>query len=221
MAEHRYGDAWEEFPIRPGEVWVSGGSAVTVGDMTSREVVDGLLGNMTAGPDLTYTDPPWGQGKLSAFYTKANLSGPPSWAAFCERLVALCKAVTPRWAFVETGIRWEAEVLAEAERQGATVLASWGTTYYRKHPGRLLAWTYTGAVLPDVDLTGVDDDLTPGAVMNAVDCNVVFDPCCGRGLTAETAWKQDREFVGIELNPRRAAWVLRKGARLGRTWSVR
>ena len=66
--------------------------------------------------------------------------------------------------------------------------------------------------IADLNLTGMDDDFTPRAAMEAATQPgaVIMDFCTGRGLTAVTAQHLGRIAWGTELNPRRLAVTLDK-----------
>jgi len=65
-----YGDSWERFPIKDGEVWQAGKNLVAVKDLTNLDNLD-FFGRDTF--DMSYIDPPWNTGNINSFYTKAGL----------------------------------------------------------------------------------------------------------------------------------------------------
>ena len=63
-----YGDAWEQFPIEQGEVWgiPANGSKVSVHNLFDP------LPEFMKSADMLFVDPPWNQGNVNTFYTKAG-----------------------------------------------------------------------------------------------------------------------------------------------------
>jgi hypothetical protein len=69
--------------------------------------------------------------------------------------------------------------------------------------GEKTGWEFDPTGLSDIKMTKrvLESVAKPGAL--------VFDPCCGKGMTAKAAHFHDMRFAGVELNPKRAA-VTRK-----------
>lgn len=208
MTKWRYGDSWERFPIADGETWThaASGSALTVHDIR-----DPLPEHMR-GVDLLYADPPWNQGNVNSFITKAGMDRYVG--SFAEFLVALASAidtVAPRVCYLEAGAKHVDDVAALLGARWQHV-DRWKIRYYRKHPCYLLRGASTPA---PADLTGLDDEETPLASIEAEAPAAVADICAGRGLTLLAAHQSGLPFHGTELNRRRLAVAIDRAAAVG------
>ncbi len=201
-AKWDYGNAGDLYPVRAGQTWEVGQHRFTCGDLED----GGAAVIAQTQADVAYCDPPWNPGNCSAFRTKAGVPRKVNFALFMD---ALAKAVktTGGNVFLEMGVKHAAEVVKAMENQGGQLLSLWNITYYRKKPCRLGMFNWSG--VPDTftrNLTGMDDENTPDAVLSSYPPGlVVLDPCCGRGLTARAAHRAGHRFVGMELHPRRMA----------------
>lgn len=205
-----YGDSWEKYPIADGTTWThpASGSAVTVHDLR-----DPLPAHMH-GVDLLYSDPPWNQGNVNSFVTKAGKDRyVKSFAEFLDAYFAAVAFVAPRVIYLETGIKQVEEVMARIPESYGPV-QGWRIRYYRKHPCCLIRGSADGSSAP-VDLTGMDDADTPLAVIQAEAPRSVADLCTGRGLTLLAAHQCRLPFQGTELNRRRLAVALERAAAVG------
>ena len=202
MSEMRYGDAGDRIPVKVGEEWAVGNSRILCGDIHWSEAEQFFGANSI---DLIYCDPPWNQGMLTGFHTKAGHHGPkPDFNAFKDRLFRLVEMVSAPVA-METGVKEVDDILSRMSHLFQDV-KEYDITYYRKRPCKLV----TGGIESLPALDGVDDDHTPNIVMNAV-CDpgdLVLDFCTGRGLTPRTAQANKLRFIGTELAPRRMACAL-------------
>jgi len=208
VADWSYGDAGDRWEVRPGDLWSVGPHRLLCDDLHDTDA-----GRFPFAADAVYVDPPWNSGNEASFRTKASLpkaAGSPAerWRQFCYDLTSTLAVVCPTgpW-FIEGTVVGRAEggpydVMVEAcEAHGHPLAQQWQITYYRKQPCLLGSF----GPAPVLDLTGLDDEDTPAAVIGDVDAATWFDPCAGRGLTAVSAHAAGRTFVGMELNPRRMA----------------
>ncbi len=211
MKNWSYGDSWERYPIEPGEVWgLPDGSKVAV-----HNLFDPLPLWMCA--DLLFVDPPWNQGNLSSFYTKAGRKDYPSFVHFTDILFKRIIEIAPRAAYIEVGNQavdaWETRL-----GQQFRYIQRWPVVYYRKHPTNLLRGSNDGEI--DHSYAGLDeaDCIKWLAIWEEYEC--LADPCMGRGLVGLAAYHAGKRFVGTELNKRRLAVLLDKlaqrGAEVGR-----
>lgn len=202
-----YGDAWEHFPIQPGEVWgLPDGSRVAV-----HNIFDPLPAFMRRA-DLLFVDPPWNLGNINSFYTKAERTDYLSDFGDFERvLFERIAEIAPATCYLEVGYqavdRWQA-VLARLY----PCVQRWNVTYYRKHPCHILR----GGTTPTPhDYSGMDEEKVIAAVGSDEHCAVMGDLCMGRGLVGLSAYAAGKPFVGTELNPRRLAVLLQRLAKKG------
>lgn len=208
MTQWRYGDSWEKYPIRDGETWANAatGSAVTVHDIR-----DPLPPHMR-GCDLLYSDPPWNQGNVNSFVTKAGQSRyVRSFGEFLDALAAAIDQIGPRICYLEAGVKHANDVaLMLSERWPC--IERWSIRYYRKQPCVLLRG---GHAASPADYTGLDDEETPLAAIQAEAPASVADLCTGRGLTLLAAHQCGLPFHGTELNRRRLAVAIERAAAVG------
>jgi len=209
---YRYGDSWERYPIREGEVWqdAASGSLVSICDIT-KEFPSYLL-----EADMIYCDPPWNLGNANAFYTKAGRTDYLNRfhdfsTAFFSRVMAIAAPV----CYVEIGRQHRGDFVRSLEALYPCV-QEWRITYYRKHPCFLLRG---GAQMQAFDFAGMDDVDTPGAAIAREPSRIVADLCTGQGLTAVAAFRLARRFVGTELNPRRLAVTIDRVNKLGGSYA--
>lgn len=203
----RYGDAWEQFPIEPGEVWgiPANGSKVAVHD-----IFEPLPAFMYTA-DLLVADPPWNQGNLNAFYTKADRKDYQEWERFTAVLFQRIGEIAPATCYIEIGNQfvdeWHGRLAALYP-----VVQRWPVVYYRKHPTNFIR----GGQSPiDYDFTGMDEAKVIARIAAVENYQVIADLCMGQGLVGHAAWCAGRPFVGTELNKRRLANLLQKLAKSG------
>lgn len=208
MTKWRYGDSWEKYPIQDNQTWShqASGSAVTVHDIRDR-----LPAHMS-GIDMLYSDPPWNQGNVNSFVTKAGQSRyVRSFAEFLDALAGAIDQINPRVCYLEAGKQHIGDVAAMLQQRWTTV-DSWLIRYYRKHPCYLLRAADTPAPMI---YTGMDDEDTPLAAIQAEGPTSVADLCTGRGLTLLAAHQCGLPFHGTELNKRRLAVAIERANAVG------
>jgi hypothetical protein len=158
---------------------------------------------------LVYVDPPWNRGNLATWYHKASLQDTPEFLDLTRRLIRLCGKYSPRAAYLEMGRQFIDTLEHQARFEGAYVTNSWEVVYYRKRPSNLIRISFNSPDPLPFDLTGWDDMLTVQKAIE-LDCpgGAVVDFCSGKGRTAKCAFWQGLQFVGTELNPKRADLLL-------------
>mgnify|MGYP003136324766 FL=1 len=204
----KYGTAWEDYPIELGQVWEINDHRVRAGDLMDGDSFDWVLSQEA---DFMYVDPPWTQSLISGFYTKAGKQGQaPDFWQFMGRVVEVASRVRCD-SWIEMGNQNIERLKSLVESRGGSVMADWDVTYYKKHPSRLLQVSWGQPKVIGLDLGGLDDDLTPFKVCEALPSRSrVLDVCAGRGRTAMAAVSQEHTFIGLELHPRRLAHAVQK-----------
>lgn len=200
-----YGKAGNAFPVKPGETWAVGDHRFVCSNLMESDL---YLRQLSAWPpDMLYCDPPWNQGNVNSFHTKAGIPhAEHSYLDLYRKIISIGSGIP---TFIEGGLR-EEEQVGDLMKSSPLALfyARWEITYYRTQPCVL---HYVGPRLPLPDLHGIDDDYTPEQAMKAVGTvigarwssdrlPVVADPCAGRGLTARTADKLGWISVTNELS---------------------
>lgn len=204
--KYRYGNAWEEHPIRPGEVWgLPDGSRLAVHNLFAP------LPAFMLKADLVFIDPPWNQGNLTAFYTKAERDDYPSWDDFQQAVIQRMEDISPAVAYIEMGNRFADHWQRELSLRWP-VVQRWPVVYYRKHPTTLLRAASTPIAY---DFTGMDEAKAISLIAQIEQYTIMGDMCMGQGLVGLAAYKAGKPFVGTELNPRRLAVLIQKLVRQG------
>lgn len=204
-----YGDAWEQYPIEPGEVWgvPANGSMVTV-----HNIFDPLPAFMLQA-DLVFVDPPWNKGNINSFYTKAGRTDYiANFEDFEKVFFRRVRDIYPPTCYVEIGFqavdKWQTmltEIYPTVQR--------WSVTYYKKNPCYILRGSRVGAI--DRDFTGKDEADVIATVGQIEPYKILGDFCMGRGLVGMAAYSAGKPFVGTELNKRRLACLLQKIEKAG------
>ena len=176
---------------------------VEIGELTldrARRALDGQRA------DIVYSDPPWGPGNLMYWRTHNGETERPSWQSFIVNFCRVVeKATTPgAHVFVEMGNRWVDELADAMLRCGFPERDRWRCFYGNPKLPNTLWYSGPGTTTDPSGMSGVamtrralEGVAKPGAL--------VFDPCCGKGMTARCAVRLGMRFAGVELNPRRAA----------------
>lgn len=206
--KYRYGNSWEKYPIKEGEIWCDDltGSIVSVFDITK-----GFPEYMHTA-DMIYCDPPWNLGNVNFFYTKAGRSDYKNhFSDFYGALFFHIKRLETLVCYLEIGKQY-LDIFREQLNNIYPIVQEWQITYYHKNPCWLLRGSHD---LQRFDFTGMDDADTPYFAIRYEPCKQVADFCTGQGLTAIAAYKHERIFLGTELNPRRLAVAIDRVNKLG------
>ena len=178
------------------------------------ESLDELMGEDKAY--LFYSDPPWGQSKLSYWQTINLKLNPEATRAdylhrdFLERLFRVAVCYTDGLVFIEYGVRWEDEVLNMGTAHG--LHHQWtAVPWYRSSYGKLLPLHLhlfstrrdTVAKPSDIDGTKGIQTLLAAAKPFAKSGEILLDPCCGLGYSARLAMETGMRFRGNEINRKR------------------
>jgi len=207
---YRYGDAWERFPIKSDEVWgLPNGSRVAVHDIFEP------LPDFMLQADFLFIDPPWNQGNLTSFYTKAERTEHRSFGDFADILFQRISEIAPAVCYIEIGNQ-SVDNWHERLRQIYQYVERWSVVYYRKHPTNIIRGSDNGIL--DYDYTGMDEARIITESARLENYTIMGDLCMGRGLVGLAAFDARKPFVGTELNKRRLACLLnalsKKGAKV-------
>ncbi len=191
-------------------------------------IMDGTVQEVLRGEkaDVVYVDPPWGPGLLKMFETFNRRAGGAQAAAdfdaFTDRLMQVCRAAAKGVVFIEYGIAYGEYVQERARKAGLRALGRARTVYKGGKgvlPQDLHVFTVGGDTLPGGYLEGLEGQPAGKWAYAAVEPfavpgGVLFDPCCGLGMSARIAKRHGMRFYGVELNQSRAertAKVVGKG----------
>jgi hypothetical protein len=169
-------------------------------------------------PHVIYSDPPWGPGNLMYWRTQNGERKRPSWPDFlgtlCDVLRTAMSAQTH--VFVEMGTRWVDELAAAMAKRGLPERTRWTVAYGKPQRPNVLWYAGPGVSCEPSGMSG-EAMTTHALTAVARPGELVFDPCCGKGMTARCALRLGMRFAGVELNPKRAAvarrWAERYQAR--------
>ena len=204
-----YGNAWERFPIEPGEIWgvPANGSQVAVHNIFNP------LPEFMSFANLLFIDPPWNLGNLNTFYTKAGRSDYlQSFTDFADMLFRRIGEIRPRTVYIEIGKQNMIDFRHRLEKLYRDV-QMWPVVYYRKHPTWLLRGSRAGPIVHD--FTGIDEAKCISIISRIETYDVFGDLCMGRGLVGMAAYQAGKPFVGTEFNKRRLACLLASLTKVG------
>lgn len=216
-----YGAEGAAYPVKDGEVWKVGEHWFVASDLMASQVLDHQLDHLMSrlvGTVIVYTDPPWSQGLLNGFQTKAGLPRAAyHWTTLYTRIAGVAHARSlPLYVEASRLESRDGGQVAEAiaHPQVRTHDRYWQVRYYRSHVSGLF---YAGRWPSPVgaEVVDVDDSRTPGLVMQAHGLRgLVVDPCSGMGQTPREAHRVGWSSLNNELSPRRVSVAMSRMARL-------
>jgi len=215
VADWKYGDAGDLYPMERGQVWHVNEAYFAVGDLEENDALkflEFMEKTLEIVPTAFYSDPPWDKGNAKSFRTKAfgkeNSRAVDFVGSLLPRIVEACRTSCDMFA-IEMGDKHVEDLVTELMKQGANGTSIAPITYYKKHPCRIVCGTFGSTSVQAVEASefaGMDDEDTPGIFIRPLALNtVVFDCCVGQGLTCMVADGLGHRSMGMELNPRRAA----------------
>jgi hypothetical protein len=158
-----------------------------------------------------YGDPPWGEGNTKFWNTKARKDTGDevplvTYDRLIERWFDLASRYVLEHAFVETGLRWEddtRERMAAAGFKGIRAVRLQYRSGNKMLPNILLHGSRTGKVIGLSALHDLSGYAVPRTAIEMIASpgEIVFDPCCGLGYSAQAALDNGMVFRGNELNP--------------------
>jgi hypothetical protein len=205
--EWKYGNAWDLFPIKEGEIWGIPGRAMVA--------VHNLFEPLPAWvrPDLLFVDPPWNLGNVNSFYTKAGREDYlDTFSQFTDAFFGRVTEINPQTVYIEIG-KQNVENYFDRLAELYPKLQRWSVLYYRKHP----TWIIRGSKYDNIgfDFSGMDEADCISKIALIENYRTMGDICMGRGLVGLAAYKAGKPFVGTELNKRRLACLLQALSKIG------
>lgn len=196
MSKWNYGDAYLRCPVPEGGYIFPDGSIIKPHD-----IFDPLPDFMQQA-DLMFVDPPWNLGNLNTFYTKADkINYRKSFEGFYKRLFECIAEINSHTCYIEVGKQYLAEFIMELKKQYKHV-TFYNSTYY--HSTEKLCYVIRGSrrsKKPKLD--GMDEENIIEWVCANEKYECIGDLCMGTGLVGLNAFRNDKKFVGTELNHRR------------------
>lgn len=197
MVKWSYGEAYIRHPIQENEI--------VEFDNKSKIKVHNIfdpIPKFMLDADLIFVDPPWNLGNLNTFYTKAErIDYQTSFKLFYNRLFECIKEIKPQTCYVEIGKEYLAEFIIEAKSLYKQV-TFYNSTYYHKKDNMcyVIRASDKRKKLP-LDYMDEEDIIKWICANEHYDC--IGDLCMGRGLVGLHAYKNNKRFVGTELNHKR------------------
>ncbi len=204
MSKWEYGGAYKRHPISEYEVVTfDNGSKLKVHDIFEP------LPEFMKEADLIFVDPPWNLGNLNTFYTKAEQieNHKNSFEKFYKRLFTLIKDISPHTCYVEVGKEYLPEFVVEM-RSIYPKVTFYNSTYYKKNPCYIVRGSNKKGKQPKLD--GIDEADVIEWICANEDYECIGDLCMGQGLVGEHAYKNNKKFVGTELNHKRLSVLVEK-----------
>jgi DNA modification methylase len=213
MADWNYGDAFKRNPIEYGQKAVFNDGSI----LTPRNIFD-LIPAFIKQADLLFCDPPWNQGNLNSFYTKASRNDYSEFKLFYKRLFECIAEISPKTCYIEIGKEYLAEFIIEMKQIFKSV-TFYNSMYYHKPENHcyIVRGSKKHQKLP---LDGMDEENIIEWICENEQYSCIADPCMGRGLVAFGAFKASHKFVGTELNPKRLSAALERLAKLGAKYEI-
>lgn len=198
-----YGDAYKRYPIKEGPAIFQDGSILQCHDIFNP------LPDFMLKADLLFTDSPWNKGKLTSFYTKAELEPfSDGYDKFYMRLFECIKEINPLTAYCEIGKEYLAEFITEMKKI-YKYITFYNSTYYHK-PSNLCYVVRGSNKYRKFHFDGMDEEDIIEYICTNEDYDCIADLCMGRGLVAVNAYKNNKRFVGTELNHKRLSVTLER-----------
>lgn len=207
------GSGGEQFPVARGDVWSAGPHRLACLDLTRDFSLFKRF--WTSTPKLMYSDPPWNDGNVSSFYTKAGQAKGTSHSELLNKLLPIPASLRiPGW--MEASVYRTLTTERLIATHGGAVQEVFEITYHRRFPSLLYQITWGPQWSAPPGLAGSDDMDTPSLVIgHAVRMgylapgDAVVDPCVGvQGLTALACDQAGLVCFGSELSTYRMSAVL-------------
>lgn len=203
MTKWDYGDAYLRYPLGDDIYEFDNGSKIKVHDIFQP------LPKFMEEADLVFVDPPWNLGNINTFYTKAEKEERiESFEIFYKRLFKCIKEINPKTCYIEVGKEYLAEFIMEM-KQIFKYVTFYNSSYY--HNKDRMCYVIRGSKKfkkPKLDHMD-EEDIIEWICANE-NYEVIADLCMGRGLIGLNAYKNNKRFVGTELNHKRLSVLVER-----------
>ena len=198
-----YNDAYKRYPIGEDVIIFENGSKMKV-----HNIFDALPEFMMEA-DLIFVDPPWNLGNINTFYTKAERTDyQTSFVTFYMRLFECIKRINPHTCYIEVGKEYLAEFIIELKKQYKYV-TFYNATYYHKK-NNFCYVIRASQKKKAYKLDNLDEENIIEWICENETYQCIGDLCMGLGLVGIHATKNNKKFVGTELNHKRLSVLLEK-----------
>lgn len=154
--------------------------------------------------DCIFTDLPYNLALLNGFYTKAERTDyKDNFKCFYGRLFQCVDEIAPKTLFLEIGKEYLSELIAECKKRYKYV-TFYNSTYYHSKKNKCYIIHATNEFKKrKYALDDMDEEDAIKWICSNVEFECIGDLCMGKGLVGYNAWKNDKKFVGTELNKKR------------------
>lgn len=162
--------------------------------------------------DCIFCDPPCSLGNINSFYTKADrVDYQQSYMPFAMRFFECIDEIKPKILFIEV-FKSNYDLFLEELQSRYKYIAVINSTYY--HNKKNKCWVILATNEPILHIidnfNGLDEETIIEKICESVPFTCIGDLCMGRGLVGWNAYKNGKNFVGTELNPKRLAILVDK-----------
>ena len=157
--------------------------------------------------DTLFIDPPWNQGNVNTFYTKADLEWQNlNFTQFTAELFKRIDEILPQFLFIEMGKEFLGDYLVECKKRYKYV-TFYNSTYYKKKENKcyVIHGTNNHKHRRYKELEDMDEENIIAWLCQHHNYDCIGDLCMGRGLVGKGAFRNGKSFVGTELNKKRLA----------------
>lgn len=202
LSKWDYGGAYERYPLTDQPYVFEDGSTIQVHDIFQP------LPEFMKQADVIFVDPPWNQGNMTSFYTKADQGNPHKYTSFYARLFECIEEISPSIAFVEIGKEHLADFITRM-RKIYKYMTFYNSTYY--HNKNNLCYVVQGSnKRKNYKLDGMDEEDIIAWICENVEYECIADLCMGRGLVGLHSHLNGKKFVGTELNHKRLSVLIER-----------
>lgn len=154
--------------------------------------------------DVVFSDPPCSKANINSFYTKAELEAEQeSYEPFHNRFWEVIDEIHPRTIFIEVFKSNRDKFIEEAQKRFPHVKV-YQSMYYNKPSNK--CWIIQASSEEfDMPFEGIDEEKVIAYICSNYEYSCIADPCMGKGLVAFYSNKNNKPFVGTELNKYRLA----------------
>ena len=209
MSKWDYGEAFKRHPINNNEI--------VIFENNSKLKVHNLfdtLPDFMKEADIIFVDPPCSKGNINSFYTKADRTDyQNSYEPFTIRFWECIDELKPKRLFIEVFKSNKERFIKECEQRYKNVTL-YQSMYYNNPKN--ICWIIVCSNEPsDYPFENMDEEKVIEWICANEDYNCIGDLCMGKGLVGYYAYKNNKKFVGTELNHKRLSVAIERIVNLG------
>lgn len=160
--------------------------------------------------DCIFSDPPCSLSNINTFYTKADKEEKKtSFTPFEKRFFECVDEINPSKLFLEVFKANRDSFIKQCVNRYKTVQV-YESTYYHNKKNKCWIIACSNDDQTSYPFQGMDEENVIEWVCENVNYKCIADPCMGRGLVGFYSNKNNKKFVGTELNKKRLAVLLER-----------